>query len=48
MEDMLNSENYPEDIDDIEQDDDDDYCEPSSEDLEMGFNPYMGCCDYDC
>ena len=41
MEDMLNSENYPEDIDDIEQDDDDGYYEPSSADLEMGFNPYM-------
>ena len=28
------------------EDDEDDYDEPS--DLEHGFNPYMGCYDYDC
>lgn len=29
-------------------DEDDDYDEPYQDDLEMGFNPYMGCYDYDC
>ena len=29
-----------------EQEDEADYCEP--DDLEIGFNPYSGCYDYDC
>lgn len=29
-------------------DDDDDCFDFDSDDLEMGFNPYMGCYDYDC
>ena len=38
---------YSEYAEDAEDDDDDyDYDEPS--DLEIGFNPYMGCYDYDC
>ena len=24
------------------------YYDADDEDLEMGFNPYMGCYDYDC
>lgn len=38
---------YSEYAEDAEDDEDDyDYDEPS--DLEIGFNPYMGCYDYDC
>ena len=32
---------------DDEQDEEDDY-DYDDDDLEMGFNPYMGCYDYDC
>ena len=46
----IDSEEAVDDGDEEEEDEDDeDYIdEPSSADLEMGFNPYMGCCDYDC
>lgn len=41
------SEYIEEDEDsDDDYDDYDDYLEPDN--LEMGFNPYMGCYDYDC
>ena len=28
--------------------DEDEDCEPDDSDLELGFNPYMGCYDNDC
>ena len=38
---------YEETDEEYDEDDaEDDYCEP--DDLELGFNPYMGCYDYDC
>jgi hypothetical protein len=34
-------------FDDEDKDEDEEYY-PEPDDLEMGFNPYMGCYDFDC
>lgn len=39
---------YSEYVEDAEDDDEDDYDYDEPSDLEIGFNPYMGCYDYDC
>lgn len=45
-EDMFGYEYEDEYDDDDEDEEAEDYPEP--DDLEMGFNPYMGCYDFDC
>ena len=35
-------------VDGEDDDDEEDYFDDDFDDLEIGFNPYMGCYDYDC